>query len=313
MSQVLIMVRGDAHDGMGHVVRQLVLARALSQRGVDVCFETAPDTPGHAALAASGFLVRTTPYTEKFRFDAVLVDVESGPSRATMEGLRCYPRVVVFCGSGQALAAPDAVRAGADLVVYQSVLPDDGLMPHVLAGPEWLILDPRYAHAHASQGGHVVVCYGGTDFGALTERTVAALAGGDRPLLAVTGPARDPLATVPDGASTVHAPPSLVSVLDGAALFIGALGMSALEAVRVGVPCVLNGWTPDHVRTAEHLQRLGAARNLGLAADFDPDVLRCAVETFEWKYWPSVSRRCRELVDGDGARRVAEAIGAMLQ
>ena len=73
---------------MGHVMRQLVLADSLRERGVEVKFLTEYGTASWNRIKRSGYFVY--PFDEPFGLDesgASIIDVEHGP---TLETLRTY-------------------------------------------------------------------------------------------------------------------------------------------------------------------------------------------------------------------------------
>lgn len=313
MADIAIHAHGNDVAGMGHIIRQLVLARELRRRGAAVVFVTDPDSAGGRRVASDDFPVVSRALTR-----VAISDVPCGPDPALLARLKHVAgRVVVFIGSGQILSHPGAVTLAADLVIEQSVMPVSGLVPQSVGGGEYLLIDPRYAQVRGAAAGPIVVCYGGRDFLGLTERTVEALAGAGRELRVVTGPAREPLADVPPGVTAIHAPPSLVEVFDGASLYVGAFGMSALEALASGVPVVCNGWSDDHVRSVEALHKLGVGVSLGRAEAFDAGLLGHTVELNlvhrPEVVWQAASARAASLVDGQGARRCADAVMGLLR
>lgn len=313
MADIAIHAHGDAVAGMGHIMRQLVLARELRRRGAAVVFVTDADSPGGRRVASNDFPVVARALTQ-----VAISDVPCGPDPALLARLKHVAgRVVVFIGSGQILSHPGAVTLVADLVIEQAVMPVSGLVPQSVGGGEYLLIDPRYAQVRGAAAGPIVVCYGGRDFLQLTESTVEALAGCGRELRVVTGPAREPLADVPPGVTAIHAPASLVEAFDGAALYVGAFGMSALEALASGVPVVCNGWSDDHVRSVEALHKLGVGVSLGRAEEFDGSALRQVVELNLVHrpsiVWHAASDAARALVDGQGAARCAEAVMGLLR
>lgn len=310
MSDVAIHAHGDQVAGMGHIIRQLVLARELRRRGVPVVFATAPDSTGGRRVAQEGFTV-----TPAAAATLAIIDMPCGPNPETLLAVQgTARRTVVFIGSGQILEHPRAVQALADLVIEQSVMPPDHTVPQTIGGGDYLLIDPRFAQVRTCADGPIVVGYGGRDFLQLTEGTVAALAGRGRELRVVTGPAREPLVDVPAGVTAVHAPASLVDVFNGAALYVGAFGMSALEALRCGLPIVCNGWSDDHVRSVDALRELGVAASLGRAEKFNARELRMAAAIM-WgarDAWQRASDKARQLCDGQGVVRCADAVLGLL-
>jgi UDP:flavonoid glycosyltransferase YjiC (YdhE family) len=307
MMRLVIATAGDTENGLGHVSRSLVLARALGQCGVSVWFQTRRHTPGAVWLERAGYPVL---YCDEPQPAATgyLIDVEHGPDRAWLERARAdYPRVIVVAGNGYTLQDYAAVRDLADLEVYQGL----DAMPgeKAVSGVEYVLIDPVYARCRAALRGPVVVSLGGGDPHRLTEPVLAALAGLARPVIAAVGPARPSLTGTYPGVTVVEAPPTLAPYLHGAALLVGAFGTVAWEALAAGVPGVLTGWSAQHVDAMEQLEHMGLAVSLGLWSALDPARLRAAVEqVLGGRHWPTASKRARELVDGQGAARVAARI-----
>ena len=209
----------------------------------------------------------------------------------------------------------DAVIAEfADLMVYQSIRKPLNDSAKVLAGVEYVMIDPRYAELTPNFDGPIVVSLGGSDPHGLTPKVVAALRGIEREVIVINGAAASELDEV-DGVQVVHAPESLVAHLDGAALLIGALGMTSYEAAASGVPSLLYSWSEDHERTAQELEARGVCVNLGRYDKFDGAELKLRVGEYleDRAQWKRVSNTGKSLVDGHGVERVAEAIVRLLE
>lgn len=294
--------------------RSLVLARALEPLGVAVTFQTTPRTAGYDVLRASEFDVVTQPPAAN-GFAGLLIDVEHGPRRVELQAARAkFRRVIVVAGNGFTLDDYDSVREFADLEVYQGL--DD--MPGVKAvsGPAHILIDPLFARCRPCHDGHVVISFGGADPHQLTPVAVRALATLGRHVRAVIGPAARFAydGELPGNVEVVQAPRGLARHLNHAALMVGAFGTVAWEAAAAGVPSVLSGWSENHIETAEELQRRGIARSVGLWRDVDgAGLLRAARAALRRPWWARASARAVELVDGQGAARVAQRVAECLQ
>jgi len=310
---ILLAVRGDKQNGLGHIQRQLVLARALESRGAAVEFASEPDTPGWERIVVAGYTPdpRLGP-DEMPAADVLVIDVEHGPSAGFLElAKRRYPKVVtVYGGASFPLAAPDAVERLSDLVLCQSVFEFDR-PGHVLQGPRYLIIDPSYRKSTPNFDGPVIVCMGGADPHNLTALTLDTVAATGRDVIGIIGPAATPTGVnLSNHIAIAVAPTSLVEYFQGASLFVGAMGMVAYEALAAGLPCILTNWSNSHTDTTVELGRLVGAVNLGLWDHFSPAKLRQAVQIVlgDRESWAGASARCGALIDGQGAARCAEAI-----
>ena len=316
MSSILFYTVGDRTHGMGHVVRCIVLADELRRRGHGITFTTEHETVGltriqQADYSVYDFAPHDLSWSHRFPADICIVDVENGPSREMLEAVRPYHmKVVVISGSGYIMQDREAIRELSDLFVCQTILPTDG----DLTGAEHIIVDPAFVRCTPDQNGHILVSFGGSDPHDLAPLTVDALYDSGRSMIVVNGPASSGVELERDGVSTQHAPASLAPYLDGAALFIGALGMSAFEAAAAGVPAVLTAWSADHEATAKALAGKGCALSIGTWDKLDSSLLaKVADDILEsHQLWEEMSRSGRALIDGQGVKRVADGIESVL-
>lgn len=312
MPKILIATIGSRDHGLGHIQRQLVLARALESSGAAVEFASEPNTPGWERIVAAGYAPNPWPGPQMPIADAMVIDVEHGPSAAFLElAKQYYTKVItVYGGASFPLAAPDAVEQLSDLVLCQSVFEFDR-PAHVLQGTRHLIIDPAYRQCSPDFDGPVIVCMGGADPHNLTALALDTVAATGRDAIGIIGPAATPTGlNLSNHIALAVAPTSLVEYFQGASLFVGAMGMVAYEALAAGMPCILTNWSDSHTDTTIELGRLVGAVNLGLWSHFSPAKLRQAVEIIlaDRESWAGASARCGSLIDGQGAARCAEAI-----
>lgn len=322
---LLIWTCGDKTNGMGHVQRQLVLASSLLSRGIRIGFETPPDTPGHKRILdwAKSQPVSINDYTTLY--DSVLIDVENGPSRQTLQQARQkFRRVIVVGGVGFPIYDQAAVDELVDLQIYQSIAVNDHgrSTSRSLVGVEYLIIHPEYlelreVYGRAVMGQDVCVVMGGADPHGLTDVFCeAAKISYGTSVRAVLGPAVDlsrRRMLINGRIRPFYAPPNLIRAFAGSRCLISALGMTTYEAMCVGLPVASVNWSEDHEATAKKLEQRGVTVNLGLWSNPDwrrMDEFICGMKDINC--WQEYSARGRELVDGRGVSRVTEEIERLI-
>jgi RimJ/RimL family protein N-acetyltransferase len=164
----------------------------------------------------------------------------------------------------------------------------------------------------------VLICFGGADSRDHTSAAIEALAplAGSLHVTVVLGAANRNVTTVERACRILRdhdllvAPPDFATILAKSSLAIGAGGTMAWERACLGVPAVAFGIAANQVRVLEYLFEAGCA--LGLAELFDPDVeaIRSCVSVAQRNpaMMAGMARRATAVVDGNGARRVADAM-----
>lgn len=333
-TRVLFFTKGDRQNGMGHVIRDLVLARTLKQIGVSPEFVTLGDTPGAERILASDefpcwclnqqedLWVWLNEHSELYR--VIVIDIENGPSQLFVRSLGMFfqsGKVVVIGGVGFLLQdVPDIGKVIGLMVIQAGGDAENAGGIRTLRGYDYLILDPRISdECQPLRDGHVVIAMGGGDPHNLTEIALEGLCGFPskfpRPVILITGPAREAVLNLTEGlqfpsnALHIHAPASLYPYLSGASICICALGMTAYESLCAGVPVVLANWSEDHEIASRGLENLQLGHNMGLWQAVTPERVRLGTNLMlEEKQWLQASQLGRTIIDGRGAMRVAEAI-----
>ncbi len=121
----------------------------------------------------------------------------------------------------------------------------------------------------------------------------------------VVGPWGD--SSVPDGVTPLAGLRSLVPVLRQADLVVTAGGLTLLEALRIGRPCVTFAVAPNQQPNVDAVGRAGAAWVVDPA---DAAQGACTLVD-DARLRGALARAGATLVDGHGATRVAEAIAIL--
>lgn len=218
-------------------------------------------------------------------------------------------------------------RHDCDLLLDQNLQDSADRYTHLTPPACELLLGTRYALLRPEfslpiiRGPHAIprlnIFLGGTDPQGgtlLALRAIAPLCGTVLEADVVAGAGNPHLAAIRDACAASPAMTLHVECKDMAALFtaadlaIGAGGSAALERCSRGLPQLLTSFALNQIASCEAFAQAGVAVNLGPMASLTVEALRNAVQALLAK--PEQRARMSELgramVDGKGARRVAE-------
>jgi UDP-2,4-diacetamido-2,4,6-trideoxy-beta-L-altropyranose hydrolase len=201
----------------------------------------------------------------------------------------------------------------------------DTLVPSYCArllGSKYALLQPQYADLHARTPPRlgpvrrIFVYFGGADRDNLTGRAVEAFLAVERPDIALDvvinpdGPHTAAVREQIKGHSNISIYenlPSLATLMVQADLAIGAGGATSWERCCLGLPSILVTLATNQIPIAEEMHGqgfvrwLGDQRSVGLSnlKDALVEIIQNKDTLVEWSF------RCRSLVDGKGAGKVA--------
>jgi UDP-2,4-diacetamido-2,4,6-trideoxy-beta-L-altropyranose hydrolase len=331
---VLFRCDGSATIGTGHIHRCLSLAAALAERGFQTAFATRPlpqapieriERAGHrvhlleaelsGAEDCEATLVFATDWVVVDRYASTTRDLEqlsaSGVRIAAIDDLcaQAFPVALLLNQNANATALDYRTRA-------------DTLR---LFGPHFALLAPAYAHAresaprttHSIQ--RILLFLGGGDvlgplanllrgFAALAraESFVVRIVVGSPFYEAATTLARAALPT----ARVEHGHPTLIDCMQWADLFITAGGSVVWEACCLGLPMLILSIADNQEGNAQRLDQLGAALYAGSLQQLSDKALLEALDATlsQQARVLACARVAWQLVDGQGAQRVADAM-----
>ncbi len=332
--RVVFVTHGGPRIGLGHVKRCLALAKALASEGAEVAFVASPDHEVARIITSAGFDVAQRAWEgdpeaaaevlDDHGADTVIVDAyTAGPEH--FEAWR--PRagqLVAIDDTGERRLPVDAVvnvGAGTETLEYK-VAPDTTL----LLGPRYALLDPIYGEAPAravrARVERVLVTLGASvhvDGLRTVVTAVDAVVDGVRVDVAV-GPFGG--IAVLDGATrpernqlVLHGTlPDLRPLMLDADFAVTGAGVTLYEAAATATPVVMVMTAPNQQRNVTAFGRARAALSAGhvsepgLSARVRAAVSRLADDP---ALRTSLGAAGRRLVDGAGARRVAETLAAL--
>ena len=316
------VMRADASErvGLGHLRRSQCLAAALAARGLEVELWLHGDV-GRSGSAHSVF--PTTRYVAQRELpescDVLVIDSYSLTHDQVAEARRGTALVVALEDLQDRALPADIVHCaspGAEAWVRSAV--PDALM---LTGPAYALLRPEFAddprRAWRDAVGSVLITVGGADQGrwadALIEQVRAIVPSATCDV--VVGPLAMGISDHPAGGVRTHtSPPNMRELMLRADLAISGAGQTLFELAATATPTIAMAIAQNQIRHVSGLQNAGAVR--WAASWSDPDWrerIASAIAASDASVRRRLGERGRDLVDGRGAARTADAIVARLE
>lgn len=328
MATIAIRCKASFTTGMGHVYRQLHLAKVLRDRDMEIRFFISDHPPSIDLLKAENFLPEIVnkeeglPKTVEDRFDLIVLDIQDTTQEFISSLRRRAKRIVSFENLGTG-------RNFVDLLIDCNLEPiaSRQVRPKVkpLFGLAYSVLDPHFAEYHQRTKifpptlESLLVTMGGTDPNRLTLKLAEAFRRWktEISITFVVGPGFKETETL----KTLTASLPSVRILSNAnnmaellfnhqAVFCSG-GVTLHEALAVGTPAFVISQVPHQREKTRPIERLKAAIDLGLPEDFNPkkisEILKISKSQLE-----NMSVKGKELVDGKGIVRVADEIQSLI-
>lgn len=331
-----LVYRADASEriGTGHVMRGIALAQAWQEAGGEALFVLAASTPAvEARIRREGFRLERTAAPPGSAEDAARTASWEAQWIA-VDGYHFPPAYLAALrpAGARILAVDDWPRpasAAADLVLNPSLTVschDYPLPPEqLLLGPRYLLLRREFttqpsARAVPPRAERLLVTLGGADPQNWTSRVIAALALLEGPFVArvVVGgsnPHREALrqaAAACPAVTLVEQVDDMPALMAWADLAIASASTTTWELCHLGVPALLLVTADNQQTVAEAVAARGAAVALGPREAGSPELMARKIDLL--RYSPelrfALAEQGRALVDGQGARRVVQALRA---
>jgi UDP-2,4-diacetamido-2,4,6-trideoxy-beta-L-altropyranose hydrolase len=326
--RVVLRADGGAAVGLGHVRRQLALARAMAG-WADCRLVLGDDAPTAAWARARGVpcdlvdagMEATLAVVSAARAGALVVDTYAFSPADLAMARDAVPTLVVIDDHGVFPVAGHLVVNAAAGVRAPDEEPD-----RYLLGPRFALLDPAFAVPPArswrAQVERALLVLGAAPAPALMGRLAASLARAlpGAAIDLVVGPGADRAALDRalrgiDGLEVRQAPEDMRALMLAADVAVTAGGVTLLELAATGAPIVGVCVAANQRANLRGLAAEGALLDAGAAEDAE---LCTTVERalgglrLDAARRRALGERARRLVDGRGAERVAEAVRARL-
>jgi UDP-2,4-diacetamido-2,4,6-trideoxy-beta-L-altropyranose hydrolase len=339
----VIVIRTDASSaiGTGHLMRCLALAQEWKSRGGDCVLARAEGTLALAegyrkAGISREHIIAATPGTDKDLAQTLALASEVNADWIVLDGYQFSPKYVVGLRENSAhhlliddlgISAPYLcdIVLNVNLFASAKMYANRASTTRLLLGPQYALLRPEFTSREPKLGlipdvaQRVLVSFGGSDPENVTLGALQSLGRVDEPeleVVAVLGPSNPHRETIlaavrnMRGVRVIEDVADMSELMEWADLAVTAAGGTCLELAYMGVPMLVAVIVPNQERTAQAYQDLGVALNVGKIGPVRDlaflATVRRVVTTKSLR--EAISRKGRDLVDGKGARRVAEAM-----
>lgn len=336
MLRAVCRVDAGEEAGLGHLQRCLSLAEALGRRAAQVFFLAPELDEVRARIEARGFHLLSSsidwmePCSRRAaqsivdaaraqRCDAVITDsyeIRDSHVRALRDaGLRVIAIDDLAVEPSSAHVVVNGA-AGAAALPYRSFTGDT----EFLLGPQFALLPAAFADVPPRTIGdvdRVLVLVGGSDPNGALARVVQAIdrVPGMFEIVVVLGPfAPSDAGATPNGCRHnvrfVRAPRELLPLMRDADLAVSAGGHGLYELAALGTPTVAIRIADSQSHNVTQLAAHGVVRDGGRLGDaaLGRRLAAAVTELLDKSLRAEMSRAGRQLIDGRGAARVAEAV-----
>ena len=341
LGNLLIRADASAEIGTGHVMRCLALAQAWQDAGGKTTFLMAQSTPSiEARLTAENCSVLSLSVMPGSNEDADLtneyasgIDAEWLVADGYAFGAKYQEQI--RNRERKLLCVDDAGKCDryvADIVLNQNLAAAHDLYPNYLPGTQ-LLLGPSFCLLRREftpwrkfqreiilRGHNVLVTLGGSTPVEGGVRVIEALGRarveGLRAIFVVGGSSLDVAALencaskFPEKISIRRDVSNMAELMAHADVAISAAGSTCWELCLLGLPSILLDTADNQIPVAIELERDGCMVYAGSGHTVSPDDLARSLENLlaSPEARQSMSRKSRQLVDGQGAERVVSAM-----
>lgn len=325
MSKIAIRFKASTTHGMGHMIRQLHLGKALRQAGHTVVYFIDNYKPSIDALSGFEFQVihpDETFLNPKNKYDLAIIDQKEN-SAEYIKALQPHARKIVGfedLGEGRNLV---------DLLIDCNLEESESIQVNpcvkTLFGLSYTILHPDFEVYNKKPRnfppaiGSALVTLGGTDPKKLTAPLTRTLLETNTALAVtvLTGPGfsdwqtLEKLQLVWNQLQIRHNISNMAETLSEHDAVFCSGGITLHESMAAGTPAIVLNQVPHQEKKAKYFEKAGAAINLGMGDNWNAQSVKKALE-LKQDQLESMSRIGRNLIDGKGIHRVLKELQALL-
>lgn len=345
---IFIWTEGGFGIGMGHVCRDIVIAKALRKKGCEPVFIINNDSAVIERVKKNGFrwfeagfkenkipeIILThdsRPTTQDPRPTTVFIDTKKDVSKILQKLKNARHKVMLMDNTTSA-------KIDADINIFPSLIPIDdldwsGFTGKNYSGGDYIPVDETFINARKKALKHspdisiqgqalpfkILVTMGGADPNKLTGKVVSALLKIKEPIevRVVIGPAAqcgeilNKIEKENDSRfSFFKGQDDLSDIMADSHIAITALGTTLYELAVVGVPAIIVANYLEDKKDMDTYKELGMNLPLGYYKEVTEKDICSAVNDFikNKVMWMNMRQKGWDLISGKGAERIAEII-----
>lgn len=325
MSKIAIRFKASPTHGMGHMVRQLHLGKALRQAGHTITYFIDDYKPSLDELAGFDFHIIQSDeifLSRECKFDLVIIDQKDN-TKDYIQALRRYVgKIVDFEDLGEGRQWVDLLI---DCNLDETEKNNVNTNVKALFGLPFTILHTDFEYYNKAPRNFpptirsALVTLGGTDPKNMTAPLVKTILEQNNSLAmtVLTGPgfsdwqALEKLQLIWNHLQIRHNISNMAETLAGHDAVFCSGGITLHESMATGTPAIVLNQVPHQEKKAKFFEKFGAAINLGLADNWDSRLVAKALALTR-EQLESMSRIGKHLVDGKGLQRVLVELQKLL-
>lgn len=325
MSKIAIRFKASPTHGMGHMVRQLHLGKALREAGHSITYFIDDYKPSLDALAGFDFKIIQPDevfISHEYPFDLAIIDQKDNAADYIQSLRRYVGKIVDFEDLGEGRQCVDLLI---DCNLDETEKSNVSANVKALFGLPYTILHPDFEHYNKMPRNFppaprtALVTLGGTDPNNLTAPLVKTILEQNNSLAitVLTGPgftdwqSLEKLQLIWNHLQIRHNISNMAETLSGHDAVFCSGGITLHESMATGAPAIVLNQVPHQEKKAKYFEKLGAAINLGLAYNWDSRLVAKALALTR-EQLESMSRIGKQLVDGKGIQRVLAELQKLL-
>ena len=319
MPKINILCKASVIEGLGHLIRQIHIARELRKQNADIIFYIPKFPTAEDILKKHNFTYSTVdnfdsaPIITRDKTDVTILDIQDTPS-SLIKNLRIQSgKIVSFEDHGEG-------RNQVDLLVDCNLNPKESKInsskTRPLFGLPYSVLAPEFENFHlekrnlSEQIESLLITFGGTDPYNITLDLVSYIPKKTKTTV-IAGPGFQNVKALQKLDHTyfciVQNAQNMASILSSHDAVFCSGGVTLHEAMCVGTPAFVISQVEHQEEKAKSAERLGAAINLGKANTWDknrlPEVINLKKNELQ-----KMSTAGKIQIDGKGLKRIVEAI-----
>ena len=324
MPNVAIYCKASVADGMGHIYRQINIAKELKKQGYEISFYIPEFTPAINLLTQHQFIPRPinressiTKYLDK-SFDFFILDLQD-TSESLVSSIKQFARKIVsFEDLGMGRNYVDLLI---DCNLALSESKNISSNTKALFGPDYSVLHPDFSLYHKKPRNFntsinsLLITMGATDPQELTFPLTKLFLKKNNTikLTILTGHNTtnrlklNKLSAQFKSLDIIGPIPNIAQTLWEHEAVVCSGGITLHEAIAVGTPAFVINQVNHQQTKALFIERSGAAINLGVGKEYDIGKLEKAI-SLKKPELESMSLKGKNLIDGQGVFRVTEAM-----
>jgi len=328
MYKIAILCKAGFSTGMGHVYRQIRLGKVLRSRGMDIEFFVTDHPPSIELLRRENFPPKIVadkddlPGKMDTAIDLVLLDIQDTGKDFILALRNRSQKVMSFEDLGEG-------RNFVDLLVDCNLEPEQAQYlkspVKALFGLPYSVLAEEFGQFHLQEKifseslESILVTMGGTDPNNVTLKLAEYFLQSKKQtgITFIAGPGFKEAPALIELVSSMKSfqvlsqPNNMAELLFNHQTVFCSGGVTLHEALTVGTPAFVISQVIAQQEKTRPLEKLGAAIDLGLAKDFDPNKIS-RIWDMTQDQLESMGRNGKKLIDGKGIVRVADEIIELL-